>query len=205
VDYLPWWLGGCALTAVSVGFWLLEGRTLGVSGSLERVLHWKADREARQTEVGMVENQEAMQAAMLAATKEAFGDDVASAPPETPRADAPQGPSTFVVRPPGTVHLTFLLCLALGGVIGAAIKGTLAARASLGADFEGFFGAGPKSYALLVIGGVLVGFGTRMAGGCTSGHGLVGCARLQPGSLLATGVFFGTGIGVAYLLQGVFA
>jgi uncharacterized membrane protein YedE/YeeE len=48
--------------------------------------------------------------------------------------------------------------------------------------------------------GVLVGFGTRMASGCTSGHGLCGVSRLQPGSLLATAAFFGAGIVVSFLL-----
>jgi uncharacterized membrane protein YedE/YeeE len=41
---------------------------------------------------------------------------------------------------------------------------------------------------------VLVGFGTAMSGGCTSGHGLVGVARLQVPSLVATACFFGIAI-----------
>jgi uncharacterized membrane protein YedE/YeeE len=54
--------------------------------------------------------------------------------------------------------------------------------------------------ALLVLGGALVGFGTRMAGGCTSGHGMCGVSRLQKGSLLATVAFFGTGVVTAFTL-----
>ena len=54
---------------------------------------------------------------------------------------------------------------------------------------------------VLAVGGVLVGVGTRMAGGCTSGHGLSGCSRLQPSSLIATASFFGTGIVVSFLLH----
>ncbi len=42
---------------------------------------------------------------------------------------------------------------------------------------------------LLIAGGLLVGFGTRMGGGCTSGHGVCGLARLSPRSLVATVVF----------------
>jgi hypothetical protein len=53
----------------------------------------------------------------------------------------------------------------------------------------------------LLVGGIFVGAGTSMAGGCTSGHGLVGCARLQPGSLVATASFFGTAIAVSLLLS----
>jgi len=55
--------------------------------------------------------------------------------------------------------------------------------------------------AILLVGGLLVGFGTRMAGGCTTGHGFSGCSRLQPGSLIATASFFGTAVGVSFLLE----
>jgi uncharacterized membrane protein YedE/YeeE len=54
--------------------------------------------------------------------------------------------------------------------------------------------------AVLFGGGMLVGFGTRLAGGCSSGHGLSGCGRLRPVSLLATAVFFGTAVLVSFLL-----
>ena len=42
---------------------------------------------------------------------------------------------------------------------------------------------------LLVLGGLIVGFGTRWGSGCTSGHGVCGLARLSPRSIVATGVF----------------
>ena len=45
------------------------------------------------------------------------------------------------------------------------------------------------STPVLVIAGLLVGFGTRLGSGCTSGHGVCGLARLSPRSLVATGVF----------------
>jgi len=46
-----------------------------------------------------------------------------------------------------------------------------------------------RSPALLVAAGLLVGFGTRLANGCTSGHGLCGVSRFTPRSLLATVTF----------------
>lgn len=49
----------------------------------------------------------------------------------------------------------------------------------------------------LLIGGVLVGIGARMSGGCTSGHGICGLASLEKVSLVATGTFLATAIGVA--------
>ena len=61
-----------------------------------------------------------------------------------------------------------------------------------------FFGDGamqhPKVIALLVVGGLLVGFGARYAGGCTSGHSISGISNLQVPSMIATVGFFVGGI-----------
>ena len=47
----------------------------------------------------------------------------------------------------------------------------------------------PASLIVIAIGGLLVGVGTRMGSGCTSGHGVCGTARLSARSLAATAVF----------------
>jgi uncharacterized membrane protein YedE/YeeE len=47
----------------------------------------------------------------------------------------------------------------------------------------------PASWGVIAAGGLLVGIGTRLAGGCTSGHGICGLARLSPRSIAATGIF----------------
>jgi uncharacterized membrane protein YedE/YeeE len=47
----------------------------------------------------------------------------------------------------------------------------------------------PGSYITIVVGGLLVGFGTRLGSGCTSGHGICGIARLSQRSIVATLVF----------------
>jgi uncharacterized membrane protein YedE/YeeE len=52
-------------------------------------------------------------------------------------------------------------------------------------------------------GGLLVGFGTRMGGGCTSGHGICGLARLSARSLAAVIAFMATGMVAAYLMRHV--
>jgi hypothetical protein len=57
------------------------------------------------------------------------------------------------------------------------------------------------SYPLLLIAGVLVGFGTRLGGGCTSGHGIYGVARRSLRSWTATGVFMAVGIVTVYLVR----
>lgn len=53
---------------------------------------------------------------------------------------------------------------------------------------------------LMIVGGFLVGFGTRYARGCTSGHGILGLSALQWPSLLATASFFGGGIVFSYYI-----
>jgi uncharacterized membrane protein YedE/YeeE len=56
-------------------------------------------------------------------------------------------------------------------------------------------------WPLLVVGGLLVGFGTRLGGGCTSGHGVCGIARLSARSLGATAVFMAAGIATVFILR----
>jgi uncharacterized protein len=56
---------------------------------------------------------------------------------------------------------------------------------------------------ILVIAGLLVGFGTRFAKGCTSGHGVCGLARLSPRSLAATVTFMAAGFLTVFLMRHV--
>ncbi|NKE45326.1 YeeE/YedE family protein [Roseomonas frigidaquae] len=57
------------------------------------------------------------------------------------------------------------------------------------------------SAPLLLIGGLLVGFGAVWGNGCTSGHGVCGLARLSPRSLVATSVFMATAIATVFLTR----
>ena len=52
----------------------------------------------------------------------------------------------------------------------------------------------PDGWGTVVIGGALVGFGTRLGGGCTSGYGVCGMARLSTRSIVATAIFMATAI-----------
>ena len=61
----------------------------------------------------------------------------------------------------------------------------------------------PASWAVIVVAGLLVGFGTRLGGGCTSGHGICGVARLSPRSLVATAVFKAVAIVVVVMTRHV--
>ena len=53
----------------------------------------------------------------------------------------------------------------------------------------------------LLAGGLLVGFGTRLGSGCTSGHGICGLARLSPRSMVAVALFMGAGFATVYVLR----
>ena len=85
-------------------------------------------------------------------------------------------------------------------VIGIAAGGFIANRC-LSAEPIEFF---PESYTSvggairLLVGGILIGFGTRYAGGCTSGHAITGIANLNWPSLVATIFFFVGGLGVTW-------
>ena len=61
-----------------------------------------------------------------------------------------------------------------------------------------------SNLVLYAIAGLLVGFGTRMGNGCTSGHGVCGFARLSARSIFATVVFMGTAIVTVVLTRHVF-
>jgi uncharacterized membrane protein YedE/YeeE len=56
---------------------------------------------------------------------------------------------------------------------------------------------------ILFVAGILIGFGAKVAGGCTSGNGLSGTAALSPASLAATATFFATAIVVSFVIRAV--
>lgn len=94
----------------------------------------------------------------------------------------------FMTSPKGEVAWrgAFLAGLISGGGILFAVN----------PDF--FLNAAPRPLPVVLFAGFLVGFGTTMGGGCTSGHGVCGVSRLSPRSIVATAVFILSGmLGVA--------
>jgi uncharacterized membrane protein YedE/YeeE len=57
---------------------------------------------------------------------------------------------------------------------------------------------------IVILAGLLVGFGTRLGNGCTSGHGVCGLARLSPRSAVATGVFMAAAFLTVFLTRHIF-
>ncbi len=67
------------------------------------------------------------------------------------------------------------------------------------------FTAAPVTMGMIVVAGLLVGFGTRLANGCTSGHGVCGLSRLSVRSLAATLTFMATGAITVFVVRHVLA
>lgn len=96
-------------------------------------------------------------------------------------------------------------------VIGVLLGGTLFALVAGGPDFHGygyltraFHGADRAWIApILVVGGLLVGYGAKRSGGCTSGNGLSGVSALSPASLAATATFFSVAIVVSFAIKAI--
>jgi uncharacterized membrane protein YedE/YeeE len=97
-------------------------------------------------------------------------------------------------------------------VFAGLIAGALVFRVAAGGpDFHGYgwltdtFTGGSRFLVapILVAAGVLIGYGAKLARGCTSGNGLSGTAMWSPASLAATATFFGTAIVVSFAIEAI--
>ena len=196
--FIPWWMTAISLALITLGFFLLSRKTLGVSGSWTRVIQWRDDKLISQAEAPFFNQPELFKDALMSATITHFGEKKVTQFLEKRHVDkaveAPQKVPKTATRNHWSVHFVFLLALVIGGFIGAYIRGDQGIQMDLGEIHNGLFGTGFALFITLFVGGILVGFGTQLGGGCTSGHGLSGVSRLVPASLIATGAFFGAAI-----------
>jgi uncharacterized protein len=87
-----------------------------------------------------------------------------------------------------------------GWFVGGLLLGAIALRVFA----PGVFGSGPSaSLGTLAVAGALVGYGTRLSNGCTSGHGVCGLSRRSPRSLVAVITFMGVAMAVVYVVRHV--
>ena len=89
---------------------------------------------------------------------------------------------------PRGIAIAFVIGLPLGAFLISQISGSVMAHF-------------PTSPIPLIIGGLLVGFGTRMGSGCTSGHGVCGMSRLSRRSIMATAMFMASGFATVGLMR----
>lgn len=101
-------------------------------------------------------------------------------------------------------RLPLLIGVVGGGLAAALLGGQLQATTAMGVFDTALSASLPVKAAVFGGGGVLVGFGARLAGGCTSGHSIVGISQLAPSSLIATGAFMVAGFATTNLLFGAF-
>jgi uncharacterized membrane protein YedE/YeeE len=83
----------------------------------------------------------------------------------------------------------------LGGLLIAGVVAAIVAPASIGDSV--------RSLPLVIVAGLLVGFGTRLGSGCTSGHGVCGLSRLSSRSMVAVATFMTTGALTAWIAGGM--
>ena len=97
-------------------------------------------------------------------------------------------------------RLPLVAGLMIGGFVSAVLAGGWHLTWELG-RFDTSVGAGHAGkLAWMFGGGLLIGFGTRLANGCTSGHGIFGISNFEPSSLLATLTFLGGGIVTTHII-----
>jgi uncharacterized membrane protein YedE/YeeE len=97
-------------------------------------------------------------------------------------------------------RLPLLAGLVAGGFLSAALGGGWEATWALGV-FDAAIGLGPAGkLAWMFVGGLFIGFGTRLAGGCTSGHGIFGLSNFELPSLVTTLSFMAGGIATTQLI-----
>lgn len=100
-------------------------------------------------------------------------------------------------------RLPFLAGLVAGGFLSAWLSGGWAPIWSLG-RFDAAIGWGPAGkLAWMFVGGLFIGVGTRMAGGCTSGHGIFGISNFEGPSVISTLAFMTAGIVTANVIYRV--
>jgi hypothetical protein len=202
MTYWSWEVGGLALAGSMLLHWVTTGRLMAVSGRFTALVNRV---RLGPSDPSLALSEEELIAALRAATAEQFGAQAleGAASVESAESQAAPGHSERPVAPQALPdHVLFLVALVGGGLLSSVLAGRwhfVPALASAG--FARITNGSPVlGAALLVVGGSFVGFGTRMAGGCTSGHGMCGVSRFQSGSLLATAAFFGTGVATAFAL-----
>ena len=95
--------------------------------------------------------------------------------------------------PPVAGDTRWRIAFVLGLLAGPALAVLLTGRSGVGVP--------AASLPMLAIAGLLVGVGTTLGGGCTSGHGVCGIARLSPRSLIATGVFMAVAVATVFVVR----
>lgn len=205
MEYWSWWIGALALGFFAVVFSFLTGKPLGVSGSWLSIARRRDDAKVRESAKVFSGDQQAVNDDLLAMTMAEFGEDVVNETPQRRSGEANSDTTNAqVIRQdytPWTVHVVFLATMFLGSYLASIYTGGFTLDIHLSPVHAKIFENPGEAWLALLFGGMMVGFGTQMAGGCTSGHGLSGCAQLIPASMFSTLVFMGSGSALTLLMN----
>lgn len=205
MEYWSWWIGALALGLFAVVFSLLTGKPLGVSGSWLSIARRKDDAILKASAEVLGGDQEQVKDDLMAMTMAEFGEDILSNNPQRREGESNAEVTNELKLKqdytPWTVHVLFLVSMFLGSYIASITTGEFSLSTELSAIHAKIFENTGEAWFALLFGGMMVGFGTQMAGGCTSGHGLSGCAQLIPASLLSTVIFFGSATALTFLMN----
>jgi len=205
MEYWSWWLGALALGLFAVIFTFLTGKPLGVSGSWLSIARRKDDAVLKKSAEILDADQDQIKDDLMAMTMAEFGEDVADEIPQRregeENATASPGSSMKQDYTPWTVHVVFLLTMFIGSYLATITTGEFSLSIQLSSIHSEIFENTGEAWLALLFGGMMVGFGTQMAGGCTSGHGLSGTAQLIPASLLSTIIFFSSASALTFLMN----
>lgn len=185
------WVVAPALAALTVGYWIVLRRPLGVSGVLARFSRIGEEAEFDRGAAVLQAEQAALEAAMAEMTAEAFGPALAATGTDGPVAVAARAPAAATEWPapepaaPPTpqgrvcaptprlgVHAIFLVALAAGGLLAALARGTFGA--GMGGSFAAHLGTGPGA-----LGAALVQLGEGKVAAVVSVAGMLAGCRLH--------------------------
>lgn len=216
VETWPGWVGGAVISAVVVTLLLTRNRQLGVSFcyafAIDRVSDWFEARakkspstHAEAAAFPLPMPTAAQPVPTNSSTGIAVDEPALENPADFPMPGAFPMPSASAMLDESSWPTVFLVGIFLGGILSGALA-RLFSGSSLTLDFayagfDSLWNLGPPAKAAVLFGGgILVGFGTRMGGGCTSGHAIMGAPGLQKASIVAMCVFMGVGVAVTFLL-----
>ena len=97
-------------------------------------------------------------------------------------------------------RVLFLAGIVIGGALSALAAGAFQPTLTYGAFMPTVGATLGIGGVVLFVAGTLIGYGARLGGGCTSGHGMCGMAMGSPASIVATMTFMGTAVAVANVL-----
>lgn len=206
VETWPGWVGGAVISAVVVTLLMTRNRQLGVSScyafAIDRANDWFEDRKKK--------TEPPASAFPIPATAPVSDNpDEFPNPADFPMPGAfpmPSANASSTIQDESSWPTVFLGGILLGGIVSGILARTFSSTSlALNFDYAGFDALWKLSplakAAVLFGGGILVGFGTRMGGGCTSGHAITGAPGLQKASIIAMCVFMGVGIAATFLLN----